>query len=77
MIDSKHISEMTIDELMTRLREEMRTLVRDAVREALVEHEISPLDQLSILDIPLLHVDPSHPALTILSREDMYGDDGR
>ncbi len=71
MIGTKQVSEMTVDELMARLREEMRTLVRDAVREALVEHEISLPDQLSILDIPLLHVDPSHPALTILSREAM------
>jgi hypothetical protein len=33
--------------------------------------------QSGILDIPSLHLDPRHPAMTMLSREDMYGDDGR
>lgn len=45
------------------------------VRETMAKHGLP--DQRGILDIPPLHVDPRHPALTILSREDMYSDDGR
>lgn len=34
-------------------------------------------DQWAIFDIPPLHVPADHPALQVLSREDMYDDDGR
>lgn len=34
-------------------------------------------DQRAIFDIPSLVVDPNHPALRFLSREELYDDDGR
>ena len=70
------VSDLTIEEL--------RALIRTAVREALQQERseqslLPPADnpQSAILDIPPLHVDPRHSALTMLSREDMYGDSGR
>jgi len=33
-------------------------------------------DQRAIFDIPSLVVDPNHPALRFLSREELYDDDG-
>lgn len=69
------VSDLTVDELAT--------LIRGIVDEALENRGVSSLnkrprkDQRGILDIPPLHLDPRHPALTIISREDMYGDDGR
>lgn len=68
------IADLTIDELRILLRD----LIREAVYEALGEHEKAVShDQWGILTIPSLQVDPRHPALTILSREQMYSDDGR
>lgn len=75
-MDNTRVSDLTVDELLT--------LIRAAVRQALAEeragHTPEPgaqHPQAGILDIPPLHLDPRHPALTILSREEMYGDDGR
>ena len=48
------------------------------IREAVGELASLPAGRLpSPLDIPPLHLPPGHPALTISSREEMYGDDGR
>ena len=66
------VTDLTVDELAD--------LIRLAVRQVLDEERAEPLpehNQLGILDIPSLYVDPGHPALHILSREEMYGDDGR
>lgn len=69
-MNNVRVSDLTVDEL--------RELIRDAVREALGEEQPAAFrhPQMGILDIPALHVDPRHPALTLLSREEMYGDDG-
>lgn len=72
------VSDLTLDELRAFLRDEFRELIREAVHEALAEQEKTPVsDQWGILEIPPLHVEPGHPALSIMSREEMYGDDGR
>lgn len=72
-MSSPRASDLTVDEL--------RALIRDTVREVLAEtKDTQPLPrppQMAILDIPPLHLDPRHPALTIVSRQDMYDDDGR
>jgi hypothetical protein len=66
------------DELARRLeaiaRREKRPLA-DVIASMMEQY--GPIDQHGILEIPPLHIDPRYPALTILSREDMYGDDGR
>ncbi len=66
------------DELVRRLEEiaqrENRPLA-EVIASMMEQYTLT--DQHGILEIPPLHVDPRHPALTILSREDMYGDDGR
>jgi len=52
--------------------------IREAMGETVGEPAPPPTGQLpSPLDIPPLHLPPGHPALTIISREEMYGDDGR
>ncbi len=72
-MDSPRASDLTVDEL--------RALIRDTVREVLEETkgtERAPRPpQMAIFDIPPLRLDPRHPALTMLSRQDMYDDDGR
>jgi hypothetical protein len=66
------------DELARRLEEIARREKRPLaeVIASMVE-QYTWTDQHGILEIPSLHLDPRHPALTVLSREDMYGDDGR
>lgn len=84
-MNATRVADMTVDEL--------KALIQTAVREVLEQHAQpvnaepeaeaeTPTDpkrhpQWGILEIPKLNVDPRHPALTIISREDMYGDDGR
>jgi hypothetical protein len=69
------------DELARRLEEIARREQRPLAEVIALLLEQYPtedtMNQRGILDIPPLQVDPRHPALTILSREDMYGDDGR
>lgn len=57
-------------------------LTLDQFKNSDVELIVRPLlkptkDQWGILDIPPLELDPRHDAFQILSREDMYDDDGR
>jgi hypothetical protein len=76
IIGSIRVSDLTVEEL----RELIRSVVREALQEErarLAPEEVERNPQLSIFDIPPLYVDLRHPALTMLSREDMYGDGGR
>jgi hypothetical protein len=49
---------------------------KDAEVEVIVT-AVQIIDQLAIFDIPSLQLPSQHPALHIISREEMYGDDGR
>jgi len=71
------VAELTVEELIALLKHEMQDAVRAAVREVMAEDQKSRGDQTAILDIPSLDVGDWPPGLTLLSREDMYGDDGR
>ncbi len=74
-MNATRVSDLTVDEL--------QALIRSAVREALQAERMALTEepernpQYSILDIPPLELDPGHPALQMLSREDMYGGEGR
>ena len=70
------VNELTVEELMDLLKHEMQDVVRAAVRDAIAETK-QPQDQMAILDIPSLDIGEWPAELTLLSREDMYGDDGR
>lgn len=71
------VADLTVEELVSLLKREMQDVVREAVREALADTQKPFNDQFSILDIPSLDVGEWPAGLTLLSREDMYGDDGR
>ena len=71
------VNELTVEELMDLLKHEMRDMVRSAVRDAIAETKDYQQDQMAILDIPSLDVGEWPVGLSFLSREDMYGDDGR
>ena len=71
------VNELTVEELMDLLKHEMQDVVRTAVRDVLAETKNYQQDQMAILDIPSLDVGVWPVELTLLSREDMYGDDGR
>jgi len=71
------VNELTVEELMELLKHEMQDVVRAAVRDAMAETKRYQQDQMAILDIPSLDVGEWPAGLTLLSREDMYGDDGR
>ena len=73
---STKVADLTLDELRAFLRDELCELIREAVHEALAVHKnVTVSDQWGILEIPPLHVEPGHPALSIMSREEMYGDE--
>jgi hypothetical protein len=62
--------------------EELRTLVHNAVREAMREMMAEAEQKKSVterppLDVPVLDVGPWPEGLELISREEMYGDDGR
>jgi hypothetical protein len=70
------VADLTVDELLNLIR----TAVRDVLYEERLERAVEIAErnpQFSILDIPPLDIDPRHPGLTVLSREEMYGNDGR
>lgn len=68
------VSDLTVEELRTLLRQEMAGLVREAVREALAD--VQGEKQLSLDDFPVDDLG-SWPEGFTLRREDIYGDDGR
>ena len=76
MADKVRVSDMTVDELIARLRDEMRALVREAVSEALAEATPPPTKRPSLDDFPVDDLGPWPEGLT-LRREEMYGDQGR
>lgn len=72
----RRVSDLTIEEFTALVR----TTVRAVLAEERASHAPEPAEyhpQAGILDIPPLQLDPRHPALGMLSREEMYGDDGR
>ncbi len=71
------VNELTVEELMDLLKHEMQDVVRAAVRDVIAETKSDQQDQMAILDIPSLDVGEWPAELSLLSREDMYGDDGR
>ena len=71
------VNELTVEELMDLLKHEMQDVVRTALRDVLAETKNYQQNQMAILDIPSLDVGVWPVELTLLSREDMYGDDGR
>ena len=71
------VNELTVEELMDLLKHEMQDVVRAAVRDVMAETERSQQNQMAILDIPSLDIGTWPAGLTLLSREDMYDDDGR
>jgi hypothetical protein len=73
MNDTK-VSDLTVDELVALMRQEMSLLLREAVQDALAAAQTLP-NQMAIFDIPTLTVDPRHPALHLTSREGIYDDD--
>ena len=77
--NATEVAERIVEEIVARLRVELRPLVREAVAEALQAKTATPdrPDQWGIFDIPRLHLPADHPALKIISREEMYGDDER
>lgn len=75
-MNSTRVADLTVDELIELIRLAVREALQEE-REGFEEPPGSQNPQFAILDIPTLDVDPRHPALTILSREDMYGDDER
>ena len=70
------VNELTVEELMELLKHEMQDVVRAAVRDPMAETKHYQQDQMAILDIPSLNVGEWPAGLTLLSREDMYGDKG-
>ena len=72
-MNNERVSDLTVDELLTLLRGEMRVIVREAVREAIentpIQSKRSPLD-LPKLDLEWLQ------GVELISREEYYGDDG-
>jgi hypothetical protein len=71
------VNELTVEELLALLKQEMQDVVRAAVRDAMAETKDNQQDQLAILDIPSLDLGQWPDDMTLLSREEMYGDDGR
>ncbi|MBC8170337.1 MAG: hypothetical protein H7X77_01645 [Anaerolineae bacterium] len=71
MMSASWVADLTIEEFVQ--------LIRATVQEVLDEREthLPVTDQMMILDIPLLYLDPQDPALTILSRAELYDDDER
>lgn len=75
---SPKVSDLTVEELLKLLRQEMRDLVLEAVREVITDIEARPeTGKRPPLDIPVLDVGPWPEGLELISREEMYGDDGR
>lgn len=73
-MNNERVSDLTVDELLTLLRGEMRVIVRDAVREAIENTPVQP--KRSPLDLPKLDLEWPQ-GLELISREEYYGDDGR
>jgi hypothetical protein len=71
------VAELTVEELIELLKHEMQDVVRAAVREAITQPKDNHQNQMAILDIPSLDIGEWPVGLTLLSREEMYGDDGR
>lgn len=71
---STPITELTVEELMMLIQEAVKNAI-NAQKSPSVDDK--PRDQSGILDIPPLSIDPRHPALHILSREEMYENDDR
>lgn len=76
-MDVNRISEMTVDEFLARLRVEIDSIVRQAVRDEMLAVRTRAGDPTVILAIPPLSLPADHPALRVVSRDEMYGDDGR
>lgn len=75
MASKIHVADLTVDELVAHLREELQELVRQEVREALTQ----PNDALapeqgerSLMDWEVFDLGPWPEGLT-LRREEMYG----
>lgn len=49
---------------------------RDIEVEVVIR-QVASADSLAIFDIPSLEIPATHPALTFMSRETLYDDDGR
>jgi hypothetical protein len=71
------VNELTVEELIELLKHEMQDVVRAAVRDVMAETENHKQDQMAILDIPSLDVGEWPAGLSLLGREEIYGDDGR
>lgn len=71
---STRIADLTTEEL----RQLVHQAVREAMREILTESEQKESGlKRPPLDIPILDLGPWPEGLKLISREEMYGDDGR
>lgn len=75
MTPSTLVTELTVEELIIIIQQAVKNAMSAPKTEPIPDEQ--PRDQWGILDIPPLSIDPRHPALHILSREEMYDDDGR
>jgi hypothetical protein len=73
---SVKVSDLTVDELQSMLRQMVREAVREAIKDMNAPETTSKPTR-APLDIPVLDVGPWPPGLELISREEMYGDDGR
>ena len=74
-----NLSQQALDELVTRLRHEIRLIVQQELRDALQTPLPSPeKDSLRLpTDLPVLDIGPWPETPGSLRREEIYGDDGR
>ena len=71
---SKQVSDLTVEEFKSLLREEIQAALHE-VREG--SPTTVPYTQRPPLDIPILDVGLWPESLELISREEMYGDEGR